>query len=278
MAAEKSPAFQFYPKDFLTDSHVAGMSLQERGAYITLLCLCWQEQSLPMDTKRLANMVGVPVRHFTRLWPALEVCFKLVDGRLIQPRLERERQKQIDYRAMKAAAGAMGGRPKAEAKQDESRDKAEVKQNESRPLSRTEAKKSPPSSSSSPSSFPISDLQPAGRANGNGGSVNGRSKRPIFQGQRYVVFDWQLEDLSRLLGAKTEAFDLHSWFFDLDARAVKSGEVVPQRDGGAWLQAQTLAEARRRGLVVSQADPGPQLGKQSTRLLNAVKRMKDTLD
>jgi hypothetical protein len=36
----KSPAFQFYPKDFLTDENVRVMSLQERGAYITLLCLC----------------------------------------------------------------------------------------------------------------------------------------------------------------------------------------------------------------------------------------------
>jgi hypothetical protein len=64
MAAEKAPAFQFYAKDFLTDGHVAGMTLAERGAYITLLCLCWQERSLPTETARLARMVGERCRPF----------------------------------------------------------------------------------------------------------------------------------------------------------------------------------------------------------------------
>jgi hypothetical protein len=51
-----------------------------------------------------------------------------------------------------------------------------------------------------------------------------------------------------MLGAHTEQFDLHEWFFTLDAKFLKSGEVVPQRDGGKWLQEQTMNEARRRGL------------------------------
>lgn len=80
-----------------------------------------------------------------------------------------------------------------------------------------------------------------------------RSKRPIFTGQRLVVFEWQLDDLSRLLGSHTNDFDLHEWFFTLDARAAKSGEVIPQRDGGKWLQEQTLQEAQRRGLPISSA-------------------------
>lgn len=78
-----------------------------------------------------------------------------------------------------------------------------------------------------------------------------RSKRPIFKGQRFTVFEWQLDDLSRMLGAHVEAFDLHAWFFDLDAQVHRTGEVIPQRDGGAWLQARTLAEATRRGLPVA---------------------------
>src|SRR6185369_16029849 len=140
MAAEKSPAFQFYPKDFLTDGHVVGMTLAERGAYITLLCLCWTEGSLPSDIGALARRCHVSVAAFTRLWPALEPCFSgsgESDGRLVQPRIERERQKQETYRAMKAAAGKLGGRPKADGKHR---------------LSRGKAKQSPPSSSSSPSS------------------------------------------------------------------------------------------------------------------------------
>jgi len=91
---EKAPAFQFYPRDFLTDGNVAAMSLQEVGAYIRLLCLCWQEQSLPTDPARLARMVGAPLPAFQKLWPAVRTCFQEVDGRLVHPRLEKEREKQ----------------------------------------------------------------------------------------------------------------------------------------------------------------------------------------
>jgi len=108
MAPERAPAFQFYPKDFLTDGNVAGMSLQERGAYITLLCLCWLEGSLPSDLGRLANHVGVPRATVVKLWPALARCFRPSDteeGRLIHPRLELERQKQEEYRRRQSDAG-----------------------------------------------------------------------------------------------------------------------------------------------------------------------------
>lgn len=88
-------------------------------------------------------------------------------------------------------------------------------------------------------------------------AVTARSKRPIFTGQRLKVFEWMLDDLQRLLGPFTEGFDLHEWFFTLDARAVSSGCVIPQRDSGAWLQAQTLEEAVRRGLPVAVPPPPP---------------------
>ncbi len=118
MAKEKSPAFQFYPKDFLTDSHVVGMTLQERGAYITLLCLCWMDGSVPVDLAALARLCRVSTAAFTRFWPAIEPCFTLVSDRLVQPRIERERRKQVEFRAMKAAAGQKGGKATAESKQN----------------------------------------------------------------------------------------------------------------------------------------------------------------
>ncbi|MEO8679239.1 MAG: DUF1376 domain-containing protein [Vicinamibacterales bacterium] len=151
MAAEKAPAFQFYPKDFLTDGHVMAMNLTELGAYIRLLCLCWMEQSLPSDLVVLGRRCGVSAVTFTRLWPALEPCFVVSEGRLVQPRIERERRKQDTWRAMKAEAGKKGGEAKAAAKQKRSRRLAEA---------------SPPSSSSSslsdlPSSSSVFDLQPS---------------------------------------------------------------------------------------------------------------------
>lgn len=147
----KAPAFQFYPKDFLSDSHVVAMRLPERGAYITLLCLCWLDGSIPSDLELLARRCQVSTTAFTRLWPALEPCFRVCStapSRLVQPRIERERQKQVTWREMKAKAGRKGGTAKAEGKQTPSR---------------RLAKASPPFSSSSPSSSssPISDLRSA---------------------------------------------------------------------------------------------------------------------
>lgn len=85
-------------------------------------------------------------------------------------------------------------------------------------------------------------------------SGSARSKRPIFTGQRFTVFEWQLDDLRRLLGTHTESFDLHAWFDALDQQAQTTDTVVPQRDHGHWLQEQTMAEAQRRGLLVAAAN------------------------
>ena len=81
----------------------------------------------------------------------------------------------------------------------------------------------------------------------------GSSKRPLFSGQRFTVFEWQLDGIQRLLGPHFEDFDVHAWFFALDERVVQAREIVPQRDGGAWLLAQTQAEAIRRGLAMATA-------------------------
>jgi uncharacterized protein YdaU (DUF1376 family) len=110
----KSPAFQFYPKDFLTDQHVELMSLLERGAYITLICKCWIEGSLPADVERLARLCGAPLPAFRKLWPAIQPCFRQQSAesdRLVHPRLEKERKKQRAFRRRQSDNGKKGGRP-----------------------------------------------------------------------------------------------------------------------------------------------------------------------
>lgn len=106
MARELAPAFQFYPKDFLTDSHVLAMSLQERGAYITLLCSCWLEGSLSSDPPTLAKLLGIPLSAFRKFWPAIKPCFRETDdGRLSQKRLDVEREKQARFRRRQSDKG-----------------------------------------------------------------------------------------------------------------------------------------------------------------------------
>ena len=107
MAREQSPAFQFYPKDFLTSERVRLMSYTERGIYITLLCSCWLEGSLPAEVGQLAALTGVPSVRFAKLWAGpLSACFYVrEDGRLGQARLDKERAKQEDYRRRQSDKG-----------------------------------------------------------------------------------------------------------------------------------------------------------------------------
>lgn len=107
LAPEKAPAFQFYPKDFLTDGRVQTMSLAERGAYITLLCICWLEQSLPDDEVRLARIVGLPLASFRKLWPAVRQCFTLTGDAFIHKRLDMEREKQDAFRRRQSDKGRL---------------------------------------------------------------------------------------------------------------------------------------------------------------------------
>jgi uncharacterized protein YdaU (DUF1376 family) len=103
-----SPAFQFYPADFLADANVALMSLEGRGAYITLICYCWREGSIPSDLARLGRLCGVDSSAMAQLWPELEPCFEKAEDRYYQPRLERERIKQQEYRTERQESGRKG--------------------------------------------------------------------------------------------------------------------------------------------------------------------------
>lgn len=92
-AEHHKPAFQFYPGDFLSDAAVVAMTMEERGAYITLLCHQWIEGSIPADPAILARLVHMEREAFQKLWGNLVDKFTLADlpGRLKNARLERER-------------------------------------------------------------------------------------------------------------------------------------------------------------------------------------------
>lgn len=91
---DKRPSFQFYPGDFLSDHNVIGMSMEERGAYITLLCICWDQGHLPNDEKALARYLNGTSMDLS----FVVGCFTEKDGVLVHKRLMEERQKQDDYK------------------------------------------------------------------------------------------------------------------------------------------------------------------------------------
>mgnify|MGYP001573564480 FL=1 len=97
--SSKSPAFQIYPKDFLSSSKVRKMSLTEIGAYIVLLLTSWLDGSLPNDPSEIARTLGIKEAQFKRMWTGpLGQCFAEKNGRLFNERLECERKSQAEFR------------------------------------------------------------------------------------------------------------------------------------------------------------------------------------
>lgn len=94
-----SPAFQFYPESWFSSSKVTSMSHTERGIYIDLLARCWLDNGLPTDVRKIAALVHIPGARFQRIWSegALHECFVEKNGKLVNPRQERERKKQSEF-------------------------------------------------------------------------------------------------------------------------------------------------------------------------------------
>ena len=100
----KSPAFQFYPADYLSDSNTIAFTAEQDGHYLRLLCLCWLEGSIPIDPRPLLK--GGATITDECLNPVLR-CFRLNRKKtaLVHLRLDAERCKQIAWREKSSAGG-----------------------------------------------------------------------------------------------------------------------------------------------------------------------------
>ena len=102
----KDPAFLFYSSDFLNG--VSDLTMEERGQYITLLCLQHQKDELTEKTIRLSlGSVSVDV---------LAKFEKLENGNYKNKRLIIEIEKRVNFTESRRNNGAKGGRPKKESK------------------------------------------------------------------------------------------------------------------------------------------------------------------
>lgn len=115
----KSPAFQFYPSDWLGSQRVSLMTLEEEGAYIRLLAYCWRHGSLPADPEAVARLIGkgasttLASRVLTMFQPPLvpPLVPPLSGGTvLVHDRLEDERSKQLRW----SEKSSEGGRKSAQ--------------------------------------------------------------------------------------------------------------------------------------------------------------------
>lgn len=108
-----APYFKFYPSDWLSDSSVQFMSLEEEGAYIRLLCYAWNEGDncgLPDDDKFISRLLKVSTRKWGKLKDILfsgnhAVFEKKSDGLMHNKRLDEEWEK-VHQRREKAVMAA----------------------------------------------------------------------------------------------------------------------------------------------------------------------------
>ncbi len=110
----KSPAYQHYAADFLTDT--ASWTNEEVGAYQRLLDYAWINRGIPQDPARIAIIVSVSADYFQeKLWPTLSTKWiQNGHGNLVNPRQEIEREKQKEYRDRQSESGKKGAAAKKE--------------------------------------------------------------------------------------------------------------------------------------------------------------------
>lgn len=122
MKKPKSPAFSFYTADWNGSVRVRLMSLEQRGAFITLLAAAWDEVGLADDEAYIASLLGMKASspRFKKLWGAIRPAFFLEDGRWYNRRQEVERARQAEFSAKQAGRakgrwgdrGDAGGKPR----------------------------------------------------------------------------------------------------------------------------------------------------------------------
>lgn len=123
----KSPAFQFYPGDWL-DYKVLRMSYEAQGVYIRLLCHIWRDTktqySIHNDPDMLARILGLKKTKFSKIfseiqWPGDPIFLENGDS-IVSARLKKEKEKQEDIRQKRrAAANARYSKCNANAEQME---------------------------------------------------------------------------------------------------------------------------------------------------------------
>jgi uncharacterized protein YdaU (DUF1376 family) len=212
----KAPAFQFYVKDWLSDLHVRAMSPEERGIYIDLLAVLWNEGGSfacpsPEDLRNFSDTsrellrnfsrtLSVDVRHFRRIFLKISDRFQYRDGRWYHAKLEAQRIEQEEFSSERSVTGKRG---------------AEARWGKAEPSA---ADGKPDSPASAPASAPAKERT-----------------RLAYDGRFLTVFPWQFEELGkRLAGGRREGFALLEWFPRLEAELEKSAESLPADDRGRW--------------------------------------------
>ena len=119
----KQPFTPIFFGDFLAST--AEWEGEERALYLLLLCYQWTLGSLPSEPVKLAKLIGYDLSTFQTCWQIISGKFDLIEGRLLNQRLEIHRIKAAEISSKRAVAGANGGKV-AQAKFKQMLDKNEA--------------------------------------------------------------------------------------------------------------------------------------------------------
>lgn len=106
-----SPAFQFYPGEYLGDKNTIPMTTEENGAYCLLMWVCWEQDGLPESLEDLAEIARLPLKKFEPLWNRrIKKCFFWDDKKKVffHSRFVKEIKKQKAWSKKKSDAGKKG--------------------------------------------------------------------------------------------------------------------------------------------------------------------------
>jgi len=100
------------------------MSLEDRGAYITLLCLSFSER---LNLQDIQQVLGTS---FDRVWPRISSKFEVDEkGLFFNARWELEKAQRAAYMERMRENGQKGGRPKREEKNQQDNQQDNLNQN-----------------------------------------------------------------------------------------------------------------------------------------------------
>ena len=92
------PWFKMYAAELLSDERFQGWTLEERGAWITLVCMAWREGSIPVEESALAKLLHIDPMRMRDIWSGIGDRFTSHPkhpGRLTSRRLEHERTQSM---------------------------------------------------------------------------------------------------------------------------------------------------------------------------------------
>lgn len=124
------PYIPLYVTDYEADT--AHLSLEEDGAYMRLLRLCWRTPgcSVPDEPKWIMRKMRISADDYYRVVePLIDEFFTRGMGRVFSPRLQREEERIKETSRKRSEAGLKGGRPAKPLKNNETtKSRAKAKQ------------------------------------------------------------------------------------------------------------------------------------------------------